>query len=118
MIIHFMLLNHCINAATLRGLHERVAQSVDTVTNNYEILFVNDFCPPGSLPVLRDSAGRDDRMAVPALEEDVGRNRAVLAGLAHARGRVEVNLDADLLLIADFGGPPDVQVIWTAIRLY
>jgi glycosyltransferase involved in cell wall biosynthesis len=84
------------NAATLRELHERVAGSVETVTNNYEILFVNDSCPAGSLPVLRDLAGRDDHVAVLALEENVGQNRAVMAGLAHARGQVVVVMDADL----------------------
>jgi glycosyltransferase involved in cell wall biosynthesis len=84
------------NAATLGELHKRVAKSVQTVTDDYEIIFVSDACPAGSLPVLRGLAERDDHVAVLALDENVGQNRAVMAGLAHARGRVAVVMDADL----------------------
>jgi glycosyltransferase involved in cell wall biosynthesis len=84
------------NEATLRELHDRVARSVEAVTNDYEIIFVNDSCPAGSLPVLRDLARRDGHVAVLALEENVGQNRAVMAGLTHARGQVAVVMDADL----------------------
>ena len=62
----------------------------------YELLFVNDACPEGSLDTLRRLARDDPRVAVLDLERNVGQHRAVLAGLAKARGRAVVVMDADL----------------------
>lgn len=84
------------NAATLTNLYERLGRVISRQTDNYEIVFVDDACPAGSLPILRGLAERDARVAVLVLAHNVGQNRAVLTGMAYARGRVAVVMDADL----------------------
>ncbi len=84
------------NADTLYELHRRLVAAVGQVSDGYEILFVDDACPCGSLAVLRSLAQEDPRVGVLALASNMGQNQAVLTGLAYARGRVAVVLDADL----------------------
>src|SRR5947208_9645895 len=84
------------NADTLDELHRRVTAALGRAGARHELLFVDDACPAGSLAVLRRLAARDPRVAILSLAENVGQNRAVLAGLAHARGEVVVIMDADL----------------------
>jgi glycosyltransferase involved in cell wall biosynthesis len=84
------------NAATVEPLRDRLAAALAPVAREFEVLFVDDACPNGSLEVLRRMASEDPRVGVLALERNVGQNRAVLAGLAASRGARVVVLDADL----------------------
>jgi len=84
------------NADTLRELHRRLSETLDRESLSHEIIFVDDACPAGSLAVLEDLARRDRRVAALALARNVGQHRAVLIGLAHARGDWLVTMDADL----------------------
>lgn len=83
------------NKSSLLELHRRLTTVLDE-SGDYEILFVDDACPEGSLEVLRDLAHRDRRVAVIVLENNAGQNRALMMGLAHCQGEVVVTLDADL----------------------
>lgn len=84
------------NRETLRELHGRLRHVFETGRINYEIIFVDDACPGGSLAVLEELARDDPRVAVLALKQNTGQHRAVMAGLQFARGRMVVVLDADL----------------------
>jgi glycosyltransferase involved in cell wall biosynthesis len=84
------------NADTVLELHRRLCQVLEREKLRFEILFVEDACPRGSLGVLEALAERDSRVAVLALERNVGQHRAVLEGLAYARGKWTVVMDADL----------------------
>jgi len=84
------------NAETLQELHGRICKVFDTLQLSFEVLFVDDACPGGSLTVLESLAKSDSRVAVLVLERNAGQHRAVLAGLAHARGKWTVVMDADL----------------------
>lgn len=83
------------NAATLVELHERITRRV-APRWDYEIVYVNDACPAGSLGTLLELAAGDPHVVVADLARNVGQNRAVLHGLERARGAVAVTLDADL----------------------
>jgi glycosyltransferase involved in cell wall biosynthesis len=84
------------NAETLQELHRRICKVFETLQLSFEVLFVDDACPAGSLTVLESLAKSDSRVAVLVLERNAGQHRAVLAGLAHARGKWSVVMDADL----------------------
>lgn len=84
------------NAEIVHELHRRLSRALDAESLRYEIIFVDDACPAGSLAVLEELARRDPHVAVIALERNVGQHRAVLAGLAHVRGRWATVMDADL----------------------
>jgi hypothetical protein len=84
------------NAETVGELSSRIASVLDGQGVSFEILFVNDACPEGSLAVLAVLADADDRVRVLSLKRNVGQQRAILAGLACAHGRKTVVMDADL----------------------
>lgn len=83
------------NGATLAELHGRLRAVLETLAP-FEVLFVDDGCPEDSRTVLERLAGEDPRVAVLVLERNVGQHRAILAGLAHARGEWVVVMDGDL----------------------
>lgn len=84
------------NKETLHELYRRLHHVLVTRALSYEMLFVDDACPENSVAVLEELAQGDPRVAVVALEQNVGQHRAVLAGLSHARGKWAVIMDADL----------------------
>lgn len=84
------------NAETVTPLAERLERVLVAEGLSYEIIFVDDACPAGSLHVLGGLARRDPRVAVVSLERNEGQHRAVLAGLKRARGRAVATMDADL----------------------
>lgn len=84
------------NAETLHELYHRLRHVLETRLLSFEIIFVDDACPAGSLAVLEELALGNCRVTVIALEQNVGQHRAVLVGLAHTRGKWTVVMDADL----------------------
>jgi polyisoprenyl-phosphate glycosyltransferase len=98
------------NAATLAELHERITRCAAAL-GNYEIVYVNDACPAGSLERLQQIASTCARVVVVDVPRNGGQNRAVLRGLARAGGEIAVMLDADLQ------DPPEaIETLVTALR--
>lgn len=74
----------------------RVSAAARQLTNDYEIVLVNDGCPAGSLAAaLRLQAG-DPRLVVVDLSRNFGHHRAIMVGLAEARGEQVFLIDCDL----------------------
>ncbi len=84
------------NAGTLDELHRRLRDVLESRSLSYEILFVDDACPAGSLEVLEELTRRNSSVSVLALGRNVGQHRAVLIGLENVTGGRLVALDADL----------------------
>ncbi len=84
------------NKESLDELHRRLRRVLETERLPYEMIFVDDACPEGSLTVLKELAQADPQVALLALERNLGQQQAVLVGLSHARGKCVVVLDADL----------------------
>jgi SAM-dependent methyltransferase len=82
------------NAATLAELHARLAAALGD--RLLEAIYVDDASPDPSRAVLRDLAASDPRVVVVGRAVNGGQQRALLDGLARARGRWVVCLDADL----------------------
>lgn len=84
------------NRDTVAELRRRVDASLASAGLRYELLFVDDACPEGSVDVLRELARAFPEVGVLALAHNRGQNAALLAGLREARGQRVVFLDADL----------------------
>jgi polyisoprenyl-phosphate glycosyltransferase len=84
------------NADTVDALHETVRDVLRREGLSCEFVFVDDACPAGSLPALHRVAATDPNVRVVPLRRNVGQHRAVLIGLAHARGRCAAIMDGDL----------------------
>ena len=82
------------NATTLAQLALLVSQALRPYS--YELVFVNDDSPDDSAAVLAKLADEDGRVKVKTLAENQGQNRAIMAGLGIAEGKIVVVMDADL----------------------
>lgn len=84
------------NAQLLRKLHSRLQQVFRAHNLRYEMIFVDDACPEGSLEVLKQLALEDPCVAVLAVERNMGQQHAILQGLLYSRAEAIVVMDADL----------------------
>lgn len=83
------------SSSTLWSLHKQLIPALQQY-GSYDILYVDDSCPEGSLEILRQIAASDPNVGVLVMRTNQGQNRALLAGLTYARGNRMVLMDADL----------------------
>lgn len=62
---------------------------------DYEIICVNDASPDGTLDVLNELAGNNEKIMVIDLARNFGQHSAIMAGLNHVSGDIIVCLDDD-----------------------
>lgn len=84
------------SAPYLVEFHRRACTAAATLTNDFEIVFVNDGSPDSSLAVALDLYKQDARVRVVDLSRNFGHHKAMMTGLAHARGDLVFLLDSDL----------------------
>jgi putative glycosyltransferase len=74
----------------------RVSQAAHAVTDEYEVVLVNDGSPDDALRIAVGLHETDSRLRVVDLSRNFGHHRAMMTGLAHARGDIVFLIDADL----------------------
>ena len=89
-------------AANLGELSRRLGAVLDTLDIGWEVIAIDDGSSDGTLVALRDLNARDPRFRAVSLSRNFGKERALAAGLAYARG------DAAVLIDADLQHPPEV----------
>ena len=67
-----------------------------TLTDDYELVFVNDGSPDDSLERVLRLVERDERVRVVDLSRNFGHHRAMMTGLAQSRGELVFLIDSDL----------------------
>lgn len=72
------------------------ASARQLVGEDYEIVLVNDGSPDTSLDVAVRLTGNDSHLVVVDLSKNFGHHKAMMAGLAHARGDFVFLIDSDL----------------------
>ncbi len=82
--------------AALTELYRRLVESVSKITNEFEIILVNDNCPQNSWEVIEELCANDKRVKGIELSRNFGQMRAILAGLDYAVGEWIVVMDCDL----------------------
>ncbi|MGH2951241.1 MAG: glycosyltransferase, partial [Solirubrobacterales bacterium] len=80
----------------LHALHARVRAALGEVTDDSEIVFVEDRSPDESWRALREIAAADSRVKLLRLSRNFGQHAAITAGLAAATGAWVVVMDCDL----------------------
>lgn len=85
------------SAPHLAQFHERAsAAAKQLVGEDYEIVLVNDGSPDNSLTLAVDLSRSDDHVVVIDLSRNFGHHKAMMTGLAHARGERVFLIDSDL----------------------
>jgi len=77
-------------------LVERVVLSVSIITNNFEIILVNDASPDNTWAEIEKECIKDKRVKGVNLSRNFGQHSAITAGLSFAKGEWIVVLDCDL----------------------
>jgi putative glycosyltransferase len=84
------------SASFLREFLERASLAARRLTNDYEVVFVNDGSPDESLDTALDLFRVDEHVVVVDLARNFGHHKAMMTGLAHANGEVIFLVDCDL----------------------
>jgi len=85
------------SAAFLNEFHARcTAAATRLAASSYEIILVNDGSPDDSLTVAIALHARDPHVRVIDLSRNFGHHKALMTGLAHARGDLVFLIDCDL----------------------
>ena len=85
------------SAAFLNQFHERcTAAATRLAASSYEIILVNDGSPDDSLQIAIDLHARDPHVRIIDLSRNFGHHKALMTGLAHARGELVFLIDSDL----------------------
>ena len=80
----------------LDELVSRIKSSVETITNDYEIILVNDCSPDESWNKMKEICAGDNKVKGVNLSRNFGQHYAITAGLAESHGEWVVVLDCDL----------------------
>jgi putative glycosyltransferase len=80
----------------LDEFYTRSVRAISAISSSYEFVFVNDGSPDDSLAVALRIRERDPRVRIVDLSRNFGHYRALMTGLAHARGELVFLLDCDL----------------------
>jgi glycosyltransferase involved in cell wall biosynthesis len=83
-------------SSALEELLARLTTSLQGVGKPYEIILVDDCSPDDLSEKVRDAQARYPHVRYVELMFNVGQFRALICGLAHARGRFVVTMDDDL----------------------
>lgn len=80
----------------LMELYERLTNSLQEITADFEIVLVNDCCPQNSWEVIEKIAKNDTRVVGINMSRNFGQMYAILAGLDKCQGEWVVVMDCDL----------------------
>lgn len=81
---------------TLDELYERIKDTFSQITENYEIILVDDCSIDESWKKLRNLHEKDKRVKIIHLLRNFGQNNAIICGLNHCNGNCVITLDDDL----------------------
>jgi putative glycosyltransferase len=80
----------------LEAVYVRATAAAKKLTKDYEVIFVNDGSPDNSLEAAISLFEKDENVRVIDLSRNFGHHKAMMTGLAHARGGLVFLLDCDL----------------------
>ena len=84
------------SAPYLVEFYDRVCATTGQISDDAEVILVNDGSPDKSLDVALELHQKDPRVRVIDLSRNFGHHKAIMTGLAHARGDLVFLLDSDL----------------------
>jgi len=89
---------------TLEALYQRLTAVMCSVSDEFEIIFVDDNSKDNSFNIMNDLYEKDDRVKILKFSRNFGHQAAISAGLDHSQGEAVIMMDADLQ------DPPEVII--------
>jgi len=81
---------------SLNNLYTRLKKSLSEISEDFEIIMVNDASPDNAWEVIKGLVSQDARVKGINLARNFGQHKAISAGLDHANGDWTVVMDCDL----------------------
>jgi dolichol-phosphate mannosyltransferase len=82
-------------AGNIKVVAQKIAEQLDKI-GSYEIIFVDDGSEDSTLEEIKEAAKKDSTVKFISLSRNFGHQRALKAGIDHARGDCVISMDADL----------------------
>lgn len=95
----------------LPELIKRLKDSLEQITDSYEIILVDDGCPWNSWAVIEELSERNPFLIGIKLSRNFGQHYAITAGLDHAKGDWVVVMDCDLQ-----DQPEEILKLWAEAK--
>jgi polyisoprenyl-phosphate glycosyltransferase len=83
-------------ADNLSQLLQRLQSALQSITANYEVLWVNDGSSDDTLEIIKQFCAADSRHRYLSLSRNFGHQLAIMAGLNRCKGKAAVIIDSDL----------------------
>jgi putative glycosyltransferase len=80
----------------LTEFYRRISAAAEQITDDFEIVFVNDGSPDNSLDIAINLYEKDKRITIIDLSRNFGQHKAMMIGLGHAKGELVFLIDCDL----------------------
>ena len=97
--------------AAIQPLCERLTQTLSELTDDYEIILVNDHCPKNSWAEIKKQCNNNNKIIGLDLSKNFGQQKAILAGLDASSGNYVVVMDCDLQ-----DKPEDIMLLYQTIK--
>jgi glycosyltransferase involved in cell wall biosynthesis len=81
---------------SLKELHDKITTQMKSLTENYDIIFVDDGSSDNSFKILNNISMNDHHVKVIKLRKNFGKSIALDEGFKFARGDIIFTMDADL----------------------
>ncbi len=99
--------------AHIEEFYRRMRAAAESLTPDFELVFVDDGSPDASADAVRRLLGKDPRLVLVELSRNFGHHPAALAGLHQSRGRrvfiIDVDLEEDPAWLLDFARDQDAS---------
>ena len=81
---------------SLNELSERIKKTLSGITENYEVLLIDDYSRDSSWELLKKLRDSDERIKIIHLAKNSGQHNAILCGLKYSKGKKIIIMDDDL----------------------
>ena len=81
---------------SLHTLYARLKESLSLLSEEFEIILINDASPDNAWDAIKELVSQDDRVKGINLSRNFGQHKAIAAGLDHSQGDWVVVMDCDL----------------------
>lgn len=80
----------------IKPLYDEIKETAEKLTDNYEIIFIDDKSTDSTLNVIKELAGKDSKVKYISFEKNSGQSAALYAGFQKAKNEIIITMDADL----------------------
>ena len=84
------------SSAHLNEFYDRITKTAEKITQDFEIIFVNDGSPDNSLKIAISLHNKNKRVKIIDLSRNFGHHKAIMTGLSHTKGDLVFYTDVDL----------------------